>query len=60
MNKVKRNLLKHYRILYNKRSRIFELHKAWNDEDGGEATIVISVISEEALIASMLELEKGE
>lgn len=58
MNDVQLKILENYRIIYNEKRRTFHLHKAWPKE--GEESEVISEVTEKALIATLLDLNKEE
>ena len=59
MNKVKKELLKNYRITYDQNSRMFELREAWGSQEG-EETLVLYRITELGLIVTLLDLYKEE
>ena len=58
MNSVKQRCLENYRIIYDPYSRIYSLHKAWPDIEGGPKTESIYIITEKALIATLLEMKE--
>jgi len=60
MNQVRSKLLENYRILYDEFKREFVLSKAWPEREGDSSSTEIYRVSEKALIATLLDLSKGE
>lgn len=59
MNDVRSKILENYRVTYDPIARLFELRRAWSEVEGSVSDVLF-VITEKALIATLLDLSKEE